>query len=109
MLASGGGRRHGAGVGRGERGAARDVLSGHTGGVRGVALSADGRRLASGGADGTVRVWDARERACLRVLTGHTAGIWDVALSGDGRWWSARRGWHGAGLGRGERASACAS
>ncbi|MBV9168753.1 MAG: hypothetical protein JOZ81_01550, partial [Chloroflexi bacterium] len=44
------------------------TLQGHTAAVRGVALSADGKLVISGGFDQTVRVWDATSGACLHVL-----------------------------------------
>jgi WD40 repeat protein len=50
-----------------------------------VALSADGQLLASGGEDGTVRLWDTTSGRALATLHEHTDGIWSVALSSDGR------------------------
>jgi WD40 repeat protein len=74
------------GVSREEVGtAAPRVLTGHTGDVHRMAVSADGRTAVSGGADGTVRVWDLARTAAPRELTGHTDDVYAVAVSTDGR------------------------
>jgi WD40 repeat protein len=60
------------------------TLRGHVGVVRAVAYTRDGKRLATGGDDQTVRIWDTasgREIACLR---GHTGAVLGVAWSPDG-------------------------
>lgn len=62
-----------------------DNLEGHTQAVLAVAFSPDGKLLASGAADATVRLWDPERRTPVAALAGHTADVGSLAFSHDGR------------------------
>jgi WD40 repeat protein len=53
-----------------------------------MAFSPDGRRLATGGPDHSVDVWNVQDGQKVQSLTGHTGDVYTVAFSPDagGRW-----------------------
>jgi hypothetical protein len=54
--------------------------------VHWVAFSPDGQRLAAGGEDGTVRLWELHRGQPLRTLRGHASRIVSLTFSPDGHW-----------------------
>ena len=67
-------------------------FTGHVCGVAALAVAPDGSWLASGGYDGTVRVWDATSGNALRTFTGHAREIQTLAVAPDGSWLASASG-----------------
>jgi WD40 repeat protein/transcriptional regulator with XRE-family HTH domain len=62
------------------------TLDGHQTDVTAIAISADGRLIASGALDGSAIIWDADSGRSLFQLSAHTDPIENLTFSRDGKW-----------------------
>ena len=60
-------------------------LEGHTGDVLSVTYSPDGKQIASGSDDKSIRIWDTASGQTVQTLKGHTALVRSVVSSPDGK------------------------
>lgn len=61
------------------------MQTGHSNNVTSVVFSADGKTLASGSSDETVKLWDVSTGTELHTLDGHSNAVESIAFSPDGK------------------------
>ncbi|HEY2251661.1 MAG TPA: hypothetical protein VGH74_11395 [Planctomycetaceae bacterium] len=60
------------------------IIDAHKGYIRAVAVSPDGRLIATGGNDNFVRVWSAADGSLVKELAGHPRHVYNVAFHPSG-------------------------
>ncbi|MEP6519738.1 AAA-like domain-containing protein [Microcoleus vaginatus] len=63
----------------------RNHLEGHNNVVISVAVSPDGKTLASASFDNTIKLWNLQSQKPIATLTGHSNPVYSVAFSPDGK------------------------
>ncbi|MEZ2319869.1 MAG: AAA-like domain-containing protein [Microcoleus sp.] len=63
----------------------RNSLEGHSNSVRSVAISSDGKTLASASDDHTIKLWNLQSQKPIATFTGHSNFVRSVAFSPDGK------------------------
>ncbi|WP_414756268.1 WD40 repeat domain-containing protein, partial [Anabaena sp. CCY 9910] len=67
------------------QGRGRNRLEGHREGVWSVSFSPDGKTLASGSEDNTIKLWNLETGNQIRTLKGHSNFVYSVSFSPDGK------------------------
>ncbi|MTJ48802.1 WD40 repeat domain-containing protein [Dolichospermum sp. UHCC 0259] len=67
------------------KGSEYNRLEGHTNSVNSVSFSSDGKTLASGSSDETIKLWNVETGDKIRTLSGHTSSVHSVSFSADGK------------------------
>ncbi|MDB9449019.1 NACHT and WD repeat domain-containing protein, partial [Dolichospermum circinale] len=68
-----------------KRALAVNTLKGHDSSVYSVGFSRDGKQLASGSDDKTIKIWDVTTGKVLNTLKGHDSWVYSVGFSRDGK------------------------
>jgi WD40 repeat protein len=61
------------------------TLEGHTDVIHAIAISSDGKTIATGGADKVIKLWNLETGELLQTLVGHVGVLWSVAFTPDGQ------------------------
>ena len=75
----------GALIGNVYEGRERNRLEGHDDTVRSISISPDGKTLASGSSDKTIKLWDVETGREIRTLPGHDDWVRSISFSPDGQ------------------------
>ena len=62
------------------------TLKGHTSCIFSVAVSPDGKYLASGSRDRSVKIWNAKSGQCNQTFCEHSDDVWSICWSPDGNY-----------------------